>query len=146
MFSFDLPRFAALQVQFPTGGGSLLVHVGGGRFISKVPPIVLAGVMPAGEVAQNQEQLPVTWDGTTLPGDADAQPVFMAFDVASAQHSVEAAAQAGDTFARAVLDEIAQAQKTIDAQTALALHARTAEPETQTAEPDSIPDAGVANA
>lgn len=119
MFAFDLPKFAALQVQFPTGGGSLLVHLGGGRFVSKVPPIVLAGVVPATEPAVNQEGLPVTWDGTSLPGDADAQPVFMAFDVASAQGSVEAAAAAGDKFAQAVLDEIAAAQRTLDAQAAL---------------------------
>lgn len=127
MFAFDLPKFAALQVQFPTGGGSLLVHVGGGRFISKVPPIVLAGAMPATEVEQNIEGIPVTWDGTTLPGDADAKPVFMAFDVASAQGALEAAAQAGDKFALAVMAEIEQAQKTIDAQAALA-QATKAEP------------------
>ena len=135
MFAFELPKFAALQVQFPTGGGSLLVHVGGGRFISKVPPIVLAGVVPAAEVASNIEGIPVTWDGTTLPGDADAQPVYMAFDVASAQGSVEAAAAAGDKFARAVLDEIVQAQRTLEARASLGMGAAEAPAVAASSEP-----------
>lgn len=119
MFSFDLPKFAALQVSLPTGGGAIMVHVGGGRFISKVPPIALAGLVPAAEPAQNVEGLPVAWDGATLPGDGESAPVYFAFDVASAQRSVEEAAAAGDTFAKAILTELDAAQRTLDARAKL---------------------------
>jgi hypothetical protein len=119
MFSFDLPKSAALMVALPTGGHAIFVHVGGGRFVSKVPPIVLAGV--AREPSAQVEGLPVAWDGETLPGDAEAHPTAFVFDVGSAQAAVERAAAGGDKYAQLVLDELQAAQKTLDAREALGI-------------------------
>lgn len=117
MFSFSLPRFAALVVSLPTGGQTLMLHVGDGKFVSKVPPIVLAGVSP--EPMAQVEGLPVGWDGTTLPGNVEAHPTAFVFDVAAAQSAVEAAAASGDTYAQMVMAELRAAEQVLDARTAL---------------------------
>lgn len=140
MFSFSLPKFAALMVSFPTGGHSLLVHVGEGRFVSKVPPIVLAGVSPA--PMDQVEGLPVSWDGETIKGDAQAHPMAFVFDVGSAQKAVEDAAAAGDTYARLVMDELEAAQRALDARAALGVMdpAPSAEPLPTIVDPEGAPE------
>lgn len=139
MFAFDLPRFAALSVSLPTGGGTMMIHVGGGRFIAKVPPLVLAGVSPAAAGVGDTEGLPIEWDGTTLPGDGESRASFFAFDVAAAQRSVEEAAAGGDTFAQKILEELARAEEVLAARAALGVMAPAAEG--ATAEDDRPSDA-----
>lgn len=117
MFSFEIPQWAALQVSLPTGGATTLVHVGGGRFLSKVPPIALTGARP--DFPFQQEGIPVEWDGTTLPGDKTAHPAVFGFDVMAAARVVQEAAAAGDTFAQAVMAEMEAAQRTLDSREAL---------------------------
>lgn len=117
MFSFALPKFAALQVSLPTGGVALFVHMGEGRFLSKVPPIVLAGVTPV--ESDQTEGLPVGWDASELAGDKPAFPTAFVYDVGGAQKAVEDAAAGGDTFARLILDELEAAQRALDARAAL---------------------------
>lgn len=119
MFKFVLPKFAALHVELPTGGSTLMVHIGDGVFVSKVPPIVLRGVSP--EQSQQVEGIPVEWDGVSLPGDGEAHPCVFAFDMKSAGEAVDAAASAGDTYARKVLAEMEHAARTIAAQERLGL-------------------------
>ena len=121
MFAFNLPKFAALEVSLPTGGGALMVHIGGGRFLSKVPPIALAGLTPAAGDTQSQEGLPLDWDGATLPGDGQARPIYFAFNVAQAQAGLEEAARMGDTFAQKVLAEMQEAEKVLLARQALGI-------------------------
>lgn len=118
MFSFDLPESAALHVILPTGTETILVHAGGGRFVSKVPPIVLAGLVRAGQEA-GAEGVPVAWDGKTLPGDGESQTVAFGFDVQAAAEAVRAAAAEGDTYARAVVAELEHADRTLAARQAL---------------------------
>lgn len=117
MFSYYLPKFAALHVNLPTGGSAILVHKGDGCFVSKVPPIAFAGVSP--EPAETVEGLPVGWDGSTLKGDGQAHAVSFVFDVAGAQAAVEAAAAEGDTYAQAVVNELVQVEKMLQARAAL---------------------------
>lgn len=126
MFSFALPKFAALHVNLPTGGSTLLVHAGDGRFLSKVPPIILAGVAPGEQ--QDMPTQPMGWDGDTLPGDGQANPVVFAFDVKTAAAAVEAAAAAGDTFAQAVVAEMQAAERQIAAQQKLVGNVAAAAP------------------
>ena len=108
MFSFVIPRWATLQVQLPTGGASTFVHIGGGRFLSAVPPIAFTGLNP--EAPFQMEGIDVTWDGSTLPGDKEAKPCVFGFDLAGAEKAVRAAAERGDTFAQAMLQSFADAE------------------------------------
>lgn len=127
MFKFDLPAGAALHVFLPTGGETILVHAGEGRFLSKVPPIALAGLAREGE-GVGAIGLPVSWDGQTLPGDGPTQPIWFGFDVNAAADAVKAASEGGDTFARAVMAEIEAAQRTLDAREALGVMTPAAAP------------------
>ena len=120
MFSFDLPKDAALVVSLPTGATTVFVHIGGGRFLSKIPPIALAGVRAgAGDFAE-VEGPELGWDGVTLPGDAPTHPVAIRFAAAPAMDAVKAAGERGDTYALAVLAEIAAVTRILEAREGLA--------------------------
>jgi hypothetical protein len=122
MFAIDLPPGATLVVTLPNGVQTALVHKGGGRFLSKIPPLFVAGVEAGPTPAEPQvvQGLPIQWDGTSLPGDGPTYPVLFAFDAVMGMNAVQAAGDAGDTFAKAVLDEMAAAQRTWEARMALA--------------------------
>lgn len=130
MFAIDLPPGAALVVTLPNGVQTAFVHAGGGRFLSKVPPLFVAGVEsgPAPAEPQVVQGLQIEWDGKSLPGDGPTYPVLFAFDAASGMNAVQAAGDSGDTFAKAVLDEIAAAQRTWEARQALSAVRLTDEP------------------
>lgn len=119
MFSFHLPKFAALKVELPTGGEAVMIHVGDGRFVSNLPPLVLAGVDPNIEGVEVRD-LPITWDGETLPGHKNVHPALFAFDARGAAEAVEKAAAGGDTFALQVMERLNQAEKMLDARSLLA--------------------------
>lgn len=124
MFRFALPPGAAITVSLPTGGASAFFHIGGGEFLSRVPPLMLAGLRSSDAVAGDAELvqgLPVSWDSATLPGDKPAQPLVFGFDATTAGAAVEAAAAAGDTFAVAMLGEIERAEQTLRAQQAVGM-------------------------
>lgn len=108
MFSFDLPQFAALQVSLPTGGSAVFVHVGGGRFISKVPPIALIGFVRKGDPVPEIKNHPVSWDGATLPCNVEAEPFEIAFDLKMAEKCVCDAAALGDEFGKSVVAALAE--------------------------------------
>lgn len=118
MFSFDLPTNCALKVALPTGGDVVMVHVGGGRFISHVPPLVLVGVSDNPGV-EEQHGLPVTWDSKTLSGSV--HHALFAFDAAGAAKAVQDAAAAGDEAARDVLRKMEEAEAMLAAQRAVGL-------------------------
>jgi hypothetical protein len=117
MFSFKLPRGAALSVSLPTGGAASFVHVGDGRFVSSVPPIQIDGVRPEGE--GGEDMLPVTWDAEFLPAGTSVQAVKFGFDVPGAAGAVEAAAAAGDPHAQHIVGLMKQAEDMIAARAAL---------------------------
>lgn len=113
MFSFELPVNTAITVNLPTGGVTTFVHVGGGRFLSKLPPIAMPA--PAREPIANVEDVPVTWDGQTMPGDGQAHAAVVSFDVRAAAQAVEAASAAGDTYAQRVMEQVREAEAEIRA-------------------------------
>lgn len=124
MFRITLPIGAALHVNLPTGGATAFVHVGGGEFLTRIPPLLLAGLQasetPRGEPVLDQGHA-VGWDGKTLPGDKPVQAFVYGFDASAAAAAVEAAAAGGDTFAQQMLGEIEAAEKTLRAQQAVGL-------------------------
>lgn len=117
MFSFDLPTNAAIRVELPTGGAAIMIHLGGGRFATNLPPLALAGVstVKGGEPVTGLPvtDLPVTWDSGALPAELHA--TLFVFDAQGAARSVEAAAVAGDANAKAVVDRMADAEKMLTA-------------------------------
>ena len=117
MFAFSLPLHAVIRVELPTGGTTMMAHIGGGRFVSNIPPLALAGISdaPGTEVSG----LPLTWDSQAMP--ADAHPAVFEFDTVGAEKSLEAAAAAGDERARAVLAQLAEAEKQLEAQRAVGM-------------------------
>ena len=117
MFSFDLPLHAAVKVELPTGGSAIMVHVGGGRFISNIPPLVLAGVSTVAGVEEHG--LPVAWDSQTLAGNVHS--ALFAFDTAGAAKAVQDAAAAGDEVAREMLRKMEEAEAMLAAQKAVGL-------------------------
>ena len=119
MFKIDLPEMAILNVALPTGGMAAFVHLGGGRFLSGLPPVMLGGVSLESEATH--EGLPVEWDGSVFPVDAQAHPVAFVFDAIGAQRAVEAAAAAGDPGAVAMMEQIQAAEKQLEAQRAVGL-------------------------
>lgn len=121
MFSIDLPAGACLAVTLPNGTQTAFVHAGGGRFLSKVPPLFMHAARPgpAPEVP-DLTPLPISWDGVTLPGDGPTHGAVIVFDAAAGMAALQAAGDAGDTFAKAVLDEVAAAQRTMEARMSLA--------------------------
>lgn len=117
MFCFDLPKHAALKVELPTGGEAIMVHLGGGRFVSNIPPLALAGVSDVEGV--QVADVPLTWDSSVLP--ADAHHAVFGFDTVMAEKSLEAAAAAGDERARSVLSQLELAEKQLAAQRAVGM-------------------------
>ena len=112
MFCLDLPTNAAINVELPTGGAAIMIHLGGGRFATNLPPLVLAGVSEVKDGAPVTD-LPVTWDSGALPAELHA--ALFVFDAQGAARSVEAAAAAGDANAKAVVDRMADAEKMLAA-------------------------------
>lgn len=111
MFCLDLPTNAAIRVELPTGGAAIMIHLGGGRFATNLPPLVLAGVSDVKDGAP-VTGLPVTWD-SALPDELHG--TLFVFDVQGAARAVEAAAVAGDMNAKAVVDRMADAEKMLAA-------------------------------
>ena len=112
MFCLDLPTNAAINVELPTGGAAIMIHLGGGRFATNLPPLALAGVSEVKDGAPVTD-LPVTWDSGALPAELHA--ALFVFDAQGAARSVEAAAVAGDMKALAVVDRMADAEKMLAA-------------------------------
>lgn len=112
MFCLDLPINAAIRVELPTGGAAIMIHLGGGRFATNLPPLALAGVSEVKDGAPVTD-LPVTWDSGALPAKLHA--VLFVFDAQGAARAVEAAAVAGDMKALAVVDRMADAEKMLTA-------------------------------
>lgn len=112
MFCLDLPTNAAIRVELPTGGAAIMIHLGGGRFATNLPPLALAGVSAVKDGAPVTD-LPVTWDSGALP--AELHSTVFVFDAQGAARAVEAAAAAGDANAKAVVDRMADAEKMLDA-------------------------------
>lgn len=112
MFCLDLPTNAAIRVELPTGGAAIMIHLGGGRFATNLPPLALAGVSEVKDGAPVTD-LPVTWDSGALPAELHA--TLFVFDAQGAARSVEAAAVAGDANAKAVVDRMADAEKMLTA-------------------------------
>lgn len=117
MFAFDLPKNAFLKVELPTGGEAIFAHVGGGRFVSNIPPLALAGISPV--EGEQVVGLPLTWDSSLLP--ADGHHAVFAFDTVMAEKSLEDAAAAGDERAIGVLSQLQAAEKQLEAQRAVGL-------------------------
>lgn len=111
MFSFHLPRWASLPVSLPGGQQLLLVHAGDGRFLTQIPPFAMAGVAP--EPQAEQVDLPVEWDGTTLPGHQQAHVAVFGFAPGTALQSLTAAAEAGDAYAADVLASMQEAEEVV---------------------------------
>lgn len=114
MFSFSLPKGAALHVELPTGGSAILVHEGDGQFVSAVPPLVLVGMDPTTE--QHVTGLPVAWDSSRFKLDGEAKACVFEFDAAGAQKAVEDCAALGDQSAIAMLERIKSAEKQLELQ------------------------------
>ena len=112
MFCLDLPINAAIRVELPTGGTAIMIHLGGGRFATNLPPLALAGVSEVKDGAPVTD-LPVTWDSGALPAELHA--ALFVFDAQGAARAVEAAAAAGDANAKAVVDRMADAEKMLAA-------------------------------
>lgn len=113
MFSFSLPKGAALLVTSPTGGQLMMIHKGDGQFVSDLPPLVMLGV--SAEAEQKVEGLPVAWDADTFPhGCATHQCTFL-FDAVGASRAVEIAAAQRDPAAIAMLERLADADKVLKA-------------------------------
>lgn len=112
MFCLDLPTNAAIRVELPTGGAAIMIHLGGGRFATNLPPLALAGVSAVKDGAPVTD-LPVTWDSGARPAELHA--TLFVFDAQGAARSVEAAAVAGDANAKAVVDRMADAEKMLTA-------------------------------
>lgn len=119
MFKIDLPKMAVINVALPTGGMAAFVHLGEGRFLSGLPPVMLAGVSL--EAESTHEGLPVEWDGTVFPAGCEAHPVAFVFDAVGAQRAVEDAAAAGDPAAVAMMEQLRAAEAQLAAQVAVGM-------------------------
>lgn len=119
MFSFDLPKHAAIKVQLPTGGDAVMIHLGGGRFVANVPPLVLVAVSAVKD--EGIKDVALTWDSKCLP--AELHHTTFGFDLVGAQRSLEAAAAAGDERAREVIGKLTAAEAMLEADEASKAHA-----------------------
>lgn len=118
MFSFDLPKHAAIKVNLPTGGDAVMIHLGGGRFVSNIPPLVLVAVSAVKD--EGIKDVPLVWDSKCLP--ADLHHITFDFDLVGAQRSLEAAAAAGDELAREVMGKLTAADAMLEANEARVEH------------------------
>lgn len=116
MFAFDLPKHSMIKVELPTGGEVLMIHLGFGRFVSNLPPLVLVGVSPV----ENEQvaQLPVVWDSEAIKLDGLHHALF-GFDHVGCANSVERAAAAGDERALEMLEKLREADAALAALDAL---------------------------
>jgi hypothetical protein len=111
VFSFSLPKGAALVVSAPTGGEQVFIHKGDGQFVSDLPPLVLLGISK--DAVDNVDGLPVAWDADSFPfGAATHQCTFM-FDAVAASRAVEIAAAQRDPAAVAMIERMADADKVL---------------------------------
>jgi hypothetical protein len=117
MFTFELPKHAAIKVELPTGGDAIMIHLGDGRFGSNMPPLVLAGVSVVADTEVTGLQ--VGWDSGALP--PDVYSAIFAFDVAGAAAAVESAAAAGDVKAVEVVGKMREAEQMLAAQIAVGM-------------------------
>lgn len=117
MFTFDLPKHAAIKVELPTGGDAVMIHLGEGRFVSNVPPLVLAGVSVVADTEVTGLQ--VGWDSGALPPNVHS--AIFVFDVAGAAVAVETAAAGGDVKAIEVVNKMRDAEKMLAAQVAVGM-------------------------
>lgn len=113
MFKFSIPVGAVLSVKSAAGGEQLMVHAGGGTFLSNLPPLMMPGYGEA-----STDQLKVEWASITLE---QAPPVTYAFDAVSAANAVKAAAEAGDVEAGLVLKRMQSVAEVIDKPSGLIL-------------------------
>lgn len=119
MFSFELPKGAALAVQSPTGGTLVMVHKGDGQFVSDLPPLVLMGVSSAAE--QRVEGLPIGWDGDSFPVGGPQHQCTFQFDAVAASRAVEIAAAQRDPAAMAMLERLNEAGEVLKAREAVGM-------------------------
>lgn len=107
-----MPKHSMIKVELPTGGDVLMIHLGFGRFVSSLPPLVLVGVSPV----ENEQvaQLPVVWDSEAIKLDGLHQAMF-GFDHIGCANSVERAAAAGDEQALEMLEKLREADAALDA-------------------------------
>lgn len=108
MFGFDLPKYALLTVEQPNGGHVIMVHMGDGRFIAKVPPLVVGALVPPG-VELSKDPIPFTWDNG-LEGEGYSAGAFV-FDAKGAGELINEQAANGNEFAVNLLTKCAEAEK-----------------------------------
>jgi len=119
MFSFSLPKGAALVVSAPTGGQQVFVHKGDGQFVSDLPPLVLLGM--SADAEQKVEGLPVAWDSESFPHGAPTHQCTFMFDAVAASRAVEIAAAQRDPEAMALMERLADADKVHKAREAVGM-------------------------
>lgn len=112
MFKFNLPKWAMIDVQLPTGAVQRMIHIGNGEFLSEIPPIAVHGLAPAGEIEHDAVQ-PVTWD-STINGRTTLQAGVLMFDVRGAMAALQEAEARGDVAAISLLQRLRQAEATAD--------------------------------
>lgn len=104
MFKLNLPTGAILEVTLPEGGTTMLVHRGGGEFISTHAIRALAGAsaiaIPDGASNEVTGE-PLHWE--TDAGQHLTNPIVYLFDVAGAYAEAKAAALKGDAVATGML-------------------------------------------
>lgn len=104
MFKLNLPTGAILEVTLPEGGTTMLVHRGGGEFISTHAIRALAGASPIAipeGVSNEVAGEPLHWE--TDAGQHLTHPMVYLFDVASAYAEAREAALKGDAVATSLL-------------------------------------------
>lgn len=118
MFKFTLPKFAAFEAVQPNGGNLLFIHLGEGKFISQIPPLMSGGVAPEAEVVDTDPAITFEWDSETFQ---TSKAVMFMYDAKGALALVEAAAAAGDKSAINMLGEFDRASKIIEAREAVGM-------------------------
>ncbi len=96
MFKFTLPKWAMVPTITPEGNAYPMVHMGGGEFLSAMPPISLHSCQPLG-VKPDESVVPVAWDSGVFGPDVEMAQFF--FDAPGAAEALRLAADTGDVHA-----------------------------------------------
>ena len=100
MFKLTLPEGAILEVKAPDDTVTILVHRGGGEFLSTAPIRALAGAEPFGgalDFVGKEVSAPLDWE--TDGGKSLTYPFTILFDVKGAYEQLRQASIAGDAVA-----------------------------------------------